>query len=166
MRRVAVPGPFDATTRTGGQSGRPVGAAPGPRTPSRPRPVDVPEPTFALHTDQDGDAAVVRVVGELDLATAPQLRELLANLVARGSRHVTLDLADMDFIDSTGLKVFVAGLQRLRDRGGELALQSPSAAALRVFEITGLTTIFANPSGNGPRPNPDEVVRVEDMSSA
>ena len=126
----------------------------------------MPDLTFALHTDQDGDAAVVRVVGELDLATAPQLRELLVDLVARGSRHVTLDLAEMAFIDSTGLKVFVAGLQRLRDCGGELALRSPSAGAMRVFEITGLTTIFANSSGNGPPPNPNEVVRVEDMSSA
>lgn len=126
----------------------------------------MPDLTFALHTDQHGDAAVVRVVGELDLATAPQLGELLGDLVAQGSRHVTLDLADMAFIDSTGLKVFVAGLQRLRDCGGELALRSPRAAALRVFEITGLTTIFADSSGNGPRPNPNEVVRVEDMSSA
>ena len=122
--------------------------------------------TFALHTDQDGDAAVVRVVGELDLATAPQLRQLLVDLVARGSRHVTLDLADMAFIDSTGLRVLVAGLQRLRDCDGELALRSPSAAALRVFEITGLTTIFANRRGNEPRPDPNDVVRVEDMSTA
>ena len=126
----------------------------------------MPDLTFALHTDQDGDAAVVRVVGELDLATAPQLRELLVDLVAQGRRHVTLDLADMAFIDSTGLKVFVAGLQRLRACGGELALRSPRAAALRVFEITGLTTIFADSSGHGPRPNPNEVVRVEDLSSA
>lgn len=126
----------------------------------------MPDLTFALHSDQDGDAAVVKVVGELDLATAPQLRELLADLVAQGSRHVTLDLADMAFIDSTGLKVFVAGLQRLRDCGGELALRSPSATAMRVFEITGLTTIFADSRGNGPRPNPNKVVRVEDMSSA
>ena len=125
-----------------------------------------PDFAFALHTDQDGDAAVVRVVGELDLATAPQLRELLVDLAARGSRHVTLDLADMAFIDSTGLKVFVAGLQRLRDCGGELALRSPSAAATKVFDITGLTTIFAYSIGNESRPNPNEAVRVEDMSSA
>ena len=129
-------------------------------------PVYVPDLAFALHTDHDGDAAVVRVVGELDLATAPQLRELLVALVAGGSRHVTLDLADLAFIDSTGLKVFVAGLERLRDCGGDLALRSPSPAALRVFEITGLTTMFALSSENGQRPNPKEAVRVEDMSSA
>lgn len=123
--------------------------------------------TFALHADQHGDAAVVRVVGELDLATAPQLRELLVDLAAQGSHHVTLDLADLAFIDSTGLKVFVAGLKRLRESGGELALRSPSAAAMRVFEITGLTTIFAISSGNDPCPNPNEVpVHVEDMSTA
>lgn len=127
----------------------------------------MPDLTFALHTDQDGDTAVVRVVGELDLATAPQLRELLVDLVARGSHHVTLNLADLTFIDSTGLKVFVAGLKRLRESGGDLALRSPSAAAMRVFEITGLTTIFAISSGNGSRPNPNEVpVPVEDMSTA
>ena len=126
----------------------------------------MPDPTFALLTDHDGDAVVVRVVGELDLATAPQLRELLVDLVARGSRHVTLDLADMAFIGSPGLEVLVAGLQRLRDFGGELALRAPSATASRVFEIAGLTTIFADTIGNGPRPSPNKVVRVEDMSSA
>lgn len=120
--------------------------------------------TFALHTDHHGDAAVVRIVGELDLATAPQLRQLLVDLEEQGTRHVTLDLADMAFIDSTGLKVFVAGRQRFRDCGGQLALRSPSASATRVFEITGLTTIFANSIES--HPNPEEAMRAEDMSSA
>ena len=54
-----------------------------------------------------------------------------------------MDLAHLDFIDSTGLAVLVAGLKRLREHGGDMALRSPKPSILRVFEITGLTQVFA-----------------------
>jgi len=56
----------------------------------------------------------------------------------------TVDLGRLDFIDSTGLVVFVGGLKGLREHGVDLALRSPSASARKVFEITGLTELFAN----------------------
>lgn len=99
-------------------------------------------PAFDLVTSRTDDAAVVRVIGELDLSTAPQLRELLAELAGNRPFDVTLDLAEMAFIDSTGVSVFVSSLKRLRAAGGDLALQSPTAPAMKVLEITGLTSVF------------------------
>ncbi len=99
-------------------------------------------PPFDLIASRTGDAAVVTIVGELDLSTAPRLLEVLAELAGNGTNDVTLDLAEMAFIDSTGVSVFVSGLKRLRETGGNLALQSPRASTMKVLEITGLTTVF------------------------
>ncbi|MCA1673344.1 MAG: STAS domain-containing protein, partial [Actinobacteria bacterium] len=75
--------------------------------------------------------------------TAPRLRDALADLAGEGGVRVTLDLVGMTFIDSTGLSVLVTGLKRLREIGGNLVLQSPSATTMKVLEITGLTSVFA-----------------------
>ena len=99
-------------------------------------------PAFDLVTSRTDDAAVIRVIGELDLATAPQLRDVLADLTGQGTIHVTVDLSEVAFIDSTGVTVLVAGLKRLHDAGGDMALESPNASAMMVFEITGLTCFF------------------------
>ena len=77
------------------------------------------------------------------MATAPRLREEIVGLVSRGVCAITVDLAHLDFIDSTGLAVLVAGLKRLREHGGDMALRSPKPSTRKVFEITGLTQVFA-----------------------
>jgi len=99
-------------------------------------------PGFDLITTRTEEEVVVRLIGELDLATAPRLSEELGDLVAGGILHVTLDLAELVFIDSTGLSILVSGLERLRNMGGNLALRSLNASTMKVFEITGLTGIF------------------------
>jgi anti-sigma B factor antagonist len=85
----------------------------------------------------------VRLLGELDMSTAPQLREELLRLASNGATQVTVDLSELQFVDSTGLSVLIAGLRRLRERGGDMALRSPTPGTLRVLEITGLTEIFS-----------------------
>ena len=105
-------------------------------------PADVNIPAFDLVTSRTADAAEVRVIGELDLATAPQLLRAFADLTSQGAVNVTVDLSQMVFIDSTGVTVLVSGLKRIRETGGELALKSPKASAMKVFEITGLTRVF------------------------
>ncbi len=99
-------------------------------------------PAFDLVTSRTDDAAMVRVIGELDLSTAPRLLEVLAELAGNRTIDVTLNLAQMAFIDSTGVSVLVSGLKRLRETGGDLALLSPRASTMKVLEITGLTTVF------------------------
>jgi anti-sigma B factor antagonist len=85
----------------------------------------------------------VGLAGELDMATAPLLSEELQRLAAEGAARVTVDLAELAFIDSTGLSVLISGLKRLRQQGGDMALRSPTPATRKVLEITGLTELFA-----------------------
>jgi anti-sigma B factor antagonist len=85
----------------------------------------------------------IHVRGELDMSTAPELREPLLRLAKGEGVYVTLDLSGLAFVDSTGLSVLVTGLKRLRQQGGDLTLRSPTPATRRVLEITGLTEVFA-----------------------
>ena len=85
----------------------------------------------------------VRLLGELDMSTAPQLREELLRLAADGATMVTVDLSELAFVDSTGLSVLITGLKRLRQQGGEMALRSPTPGTRRLLEITGLTEVFS-----------------------
>lgn len=98
---------------------------------------------LTLHRRDEGEHTVVEAAGELDLYTAPRLRELLLALDAEGRHRVVVDLAGLSFIDSTGLGVLVGGLSRTREAGGDLALVCASERVLRPFQITGLTEVFA-----------------------
>lgn len=92
-------------------------------------------------TDRNG-WAVLAVTGEVDVATAPRLREQLISLVSDGKVKIVVDLEGVDFLDSTGLGVLVGALKRVRTQDGELALVCTEARILKVFEITGLTKVF------------------------
>jgi anti-sigma B factor antagonist len=102
----------------------------------------------------DGTASVV-VSGELDMYTAPRLREELVGLTIQGSRDVTVDLEAVNFVDSTALGVLVGGLKRLRQLDGDLKLKSPSPQTFKVLELTGLTKVFSithNANGSSGQP--------------
>ncbi len=87
-------------------------------------------------------AATVRVKGELDCYTAPRLRSSLLGLAEEGIRHVTLDIGEVQFVDSTGLSVLVGATKRLRDHGGGMVVSSPTDSTRKLFEITGLMTVL------------------------
>src|SRR6202035_5970196 len=86
---------------------------------------------------------VLAVNGEVDVYSAPRLRERLVDLVSQGHRQIVVDLEGVDFLDSTGLGVLVGGLKRLRSHEGDLTLVCTQHRILKVFEITGLTKVFA-----------------------
>lgn len=92
----------------------------------------------ALH-----EAVVVEVGGEVDLHSAPRLRdELTRALESSAPPRVIVDLAGVSFIDSTGIGVLVGALKRAREAKGELAFCSANARVERVFEITGLLKVL------------------------
>ena len=80
--------------------------------------------------------------GEVDLATGPLLCERHSAVIADGSTNLVLDLAEMAFIDSTGLSVLVMTMRRLQDVGGQLVLRSPCRMAVRLFQLTGLSQLL------------------------
>src|SRR5580658_7893734 len=92
--------------------------------------------------DSRSPHTVLAVKGEIDVYTAPRLREQLVELVSQGHRQIVVDLEGVDFLDSTGLGVLVGGLKRLRSNDGDLALVCTQSRILKVFEITGLTKVF------------------------
>ena len=89
------------------------------------------------------DCAVLRIGGEVDVYTAPQLRERVILLLAGGARHVIADLREVDFLDSTGLGALVGSLKRLREQDGTLELITSAAKILMIFRLTGLVRVFA-----------------------
>jgi len=99
-------------------------------------------PDFELAVTRRDRAAVVRVSGELDLATGPDLHTQVVGLVDQGVRHVAIDLAELDFIDSTGLRVLVTVLKRMAEEGGRITLHRPTLSTMKVLELTGLTELF------------------------
>jgi anti-sigma B factor antagonist len=89
-----------------------------------------------------GDCMVVEVGGEIDVYTAPRLREKLVELVADGQYHLIIDMEHVDFLDSTGLGVLVGGLKRVRTNDGSLRIVCTQERLLKIFRITGLTKVF------------------------
>jgi anti-sigma B factor antagonist len=98
---------------------------------------------FGIVVIQSGDRVVLRLIGELDVATAPRVRAQLVSFAQRGPCKVTIDMASLSFIDSSGVSVLVDGLKQLRENGGDLTLESPNANAMKILEITGLASVFA-----------------------
>ena len=89
------------------------------------------------------DCAVLRVGGEVDVYTAPRLRERAVKLLGDGVRHVVVDLREVDFLDSTGLGALVGILKRLREQDGSLKLVAGPERIMQVFRLTGLVRVFA-----------------------
>jgi len=92
--------------------------------------------------ERGGPVPVVAVRGEIDVATAPQLREHLHRVIARGDATVVLDLTGVSFLDSTTLGVLLGALKRCREAGGDLHLVIVDPRIMKIFEITGLTNVF------------------------
>lgn len=88
------------------------------------------------------EEAVVSVIGELDFHTAPRLREEIIKLLNQGILRLIVDLSQMEFVDSSGLGVLVAGLKRMRERDGSLTLRSPSANTAQVLAVSGLNKLL------------------------
>jgi anti-anti-sigma factor len=104
-----------------------------------PETADVP---LAVDVERDGDAATVRIDGELEFATAPQLRTILLDLAHDGARPVVLDMRRVSFLDSVGISLLIQAKKRLAASGSDLVLQAPQANVRRVLEISGVSDLF------------------------
>jgi anti-sigma B factor antagonist len=132
LRRVPPDGPGSTVTSA---DAAPDGA--------RQRQEECPDMDLSLDVTERNGYTVLAVHGEVDVYTAPRLRERLVELVSQGKNQIVVDLEGVDFLDSTGLGVLVGGLKRLRSHDGDLTLVCTQQRILKVFEITGLTKVFA-----------------------
>src|SRR5258706_9382233 len=91
--------------------------------------------------EQDG-WTVLTVSGEIDIATAPGLRERLHGLLAENRQKIVVDLDDVGFLDSTALGVLVGVLKRARGEEGDVRIVVTQPRVRKVFEITRLDSAF------------------------
>src|SRR5215212_4612458 len=90
---------------------------------------------FGIETEQLGDNRhVISLAGEVDLYTAPELKQQLLDAI--------VDFTRTTFIDSTTLGVLVGGVKRLRPNGGRLSIVCSDRNITKIFEITGLDRVF------------------------
>jgi len=86
---------------------------------------------------------VLEARGELDLYTAPKLRDDVLGIIDRGDQRIAIDLNGVGFIDSTGLGILVACLKRVREREGRMVLIAPESSPLRrLLSLTGLEQVL------------------------
>ncbi len=108
----------------------------------------------------DERTTVISIAGELDLATAPQLKWRLVDALEAGLRAIVVDLGDVTFMDSTALGVLV-GVRRSLDVGARLGIVCTHPGVLNIFQVAGLDAAFdifatrdealAHVRGEGPR---------------
>jgi len=87
-------------------------------------------------------ASIIDIEGEIDVYTAPQLKQQMLDLLDKGATHIVVNLSEVEYLDSTALGVLIGGLKRLRERNGALDIICPNPRIRRIFEITGLDKIF------------------------
>ena len=98
---------------------------------------------FDIKTEELGDGAyVISLAGEVDLYTAPEFKQQLLDVIAKGGKEVIVDFSNTTFIDSTTLGVLVGGVKRLRTNDGQLSLVCSDRNITKIFEITGLDRVF------------------------
>ncbi len=106
-------------------------------------------PRLSVDVDHDSIPVVVKVAGEIDVQTAGRLRETLEEL-SRGRHDVVLDMAEVEFMDSTGLGLLLSARKR-----GRLSLRGLSDRALQLMQMTGLYETFEIAPDGSTEPSSD-----------
>jgi anti-sigma B factor antagonist len=86
--------------------------------------------------------ATVSPHGEIDIATAPQLQDAIVEALGSGASALVIDLADVQFLDSSAIQIFSKAAKQLWDAGHTFALASPTPEARRVLDLVGLSAKF------------------------
>jgi anti-anti-sigma factor len=118
-----------------------------------------------LATELNGDLGIevfyldrgvdVELRGELDIATAPALREHLSEVVTHGWIDIAIDIAELRYIDWPGLSVLIMTQKRVEEMNGSLVVRHPTKAALKLFDTTGLAARLIS-TGRG-----SDLIRLE-----
>jgi anti-sigma B factor antagonist len=103
--------------------------------------------TLRITSRQVNDAVTLAVVGEIDLVTAPQLRDAVNQLLTTvpPPRQIRVDLSAVRFMDSSGITALLAARAGARSAGSRLLVSSAAPAPARVIHLTGLTPLLIEP---------------------
>ena len=97
---------------------------------------------LSIDTKRTGDEALVKLSGELDMLSAPELSDELKEVLDGGATRVVVDMTDLEFMDSSGLSAILGAHQSAEERGATLTLFGPSERVIRLVNITGLGDVF------------------------
>jgi len=104
--------------------------------------VEAVEDPLEIDVERGDERTLVTLSGELDASTATLLYDQLSDLEVEDVQHVVLDLAQVTFMDSTGLSVIVTEHKRMQHSRGSLTIFAPPSSVRRLFEITGLDSVL------------------------
>jgi anti-sigma B factor antagonist len=104
--------------------------------------LDCPFMDLDVETSIRGETTVLTLRGEIDVYTAPRLRQAIVDIVDGGAQRLVVDMEKVDFLDSTGLGVMVEGLKRMKGRDGTLSVVATQDKIVKIFDITGLNKSF------------------------
>lgn len=97
--------------------------------------------TFHVDDVRDG-VSVIRVAGRLNMVAAPELRDVVANAVASGTPRLVVDLAGVEFMDSSGLGALIGALKTTRQAGGDLRIAQPGEQVSMVLQLSNVDRIL------------------------
>lgn len=100
------------------------------------------DPILDVDAWLDEGRSVVELIGELDVYSAPRLREVLDRLPSDARRRVAVEMSRLDFLDSSGLGALVGAMKRAQALGGGLCLVGAQERVLKMFRITGLVRVM------------------------
>ncbi|CAN5245287.1 STAS domain-containing protein [soil metagenome] len=100
-----------------------------------------------VHKRVDGSTARLRLSGELDVHGASRVTDELAELAAAGPHSVIVDVADVTFLDSTGLRALIVGRDQIRESGASFQLEGVGGVVERVLTMTGLHDFLTGTDG-------------------
>jgi anti-sigma B factor antagonist len=106
--------------------------------------MDATEGLLTLEREVSGDGSSVRLRlgGEVDLSTAHLVEDALSPALDLRCTRLIMDMADVEFIDSSGLRVLVVTRNALDERGAEMVIAGVNDHLRRVFEVSGLSSVF------------------------
>jgi len=89
-----------------------------------------------------GSVGVVAISGSLDAATADQLNEYISSQISNGYHQLVLDLCQVEFISSAGLRAVMLSVKECRAAGGDLRLSAAQPGTEKVFKISGFLSVI------------------------
>ena len=97
---------------------------------------------MTIESSQVGDKVVLRVAGRMDAENAPEFEKKCESWISQGITSLVVDMGDLAYVSSMGLRSFMAIGKKLQDKGGKLRICRLTGLVKQVFEITRMNTIF------------------------
>jgi anti-anti-sigma factor len=95
-----------------------------------------------IRKDKEGELLVLRPVGRLDSENSPSFEKAVEEAVGKGDKNIIVDMSEVNYISSRGLRAFLTGAKCAQAAGGKLVACSSQEAVQKVFDMTGVATIL------------------------